>query len=291
MYKNQTFWEVLREVYGGHDINEIKRNVFEFVWKEMERTGENNPPILDDLEKSKFISSRKAKIVYSEHLKMLEAYLLPNKENFIIVVSESLKKSPLRLRTTIAHELGHTFFYNINGCLIKSYFPPSSTPYRKERGVKGNVRYVWEDQEGFAFEIGRNILIPHKLLISYLPSKTSVSSLLTLKNIFRTTYSVLSRRLVHDGFWDAYIFLTKKSRENTSSAKVLFPKYKNCFKSKKSFKNFNINSYWKTIEKLLVNNINEDYWETVIRLGRKNYRFEVKFLNNLIIGMLTLENK
>jgi hypothetical protein len=129
------------------------------------------------------------------------------------------------------------------------------------------------------------------LLEKYLPSKISISSLLRLKCIFKTTYSILCRRLVHDGFWDAYIFLTKKFTKNTLSTKVLLPERKNCFKSKKTFRTFNIKSYWKNIEKLLSNNIDEDFLETTLRVCKKNYRFEAKFLNNSIIGMLVLENR
>lgn len=289
-HKNQAFWETLGRVYGGRCIDEIKRNVFEFVWKEMEKSGEKNPPILNNLLESKFISARKAKIVYSKYLEKLEAYLLPNKENFTIVVSESLKNNPLRLRTTIAHELGHTFFYDINSCPIKCYFPNINTPFRKERGVEGRERYVWEDWEGFAFEIGRNILIPYPLLVRNLSSETSVSSFLKLKNTFKVTSSILARRLVHDGFWDVYIFLTLLEK-NGKSVNVLFPKPKNCFKSKRTFKTLTINSFWKEIEKLILNNLNEDFAEARFKLNKKEYKCEVKFLNNFIIGMLKLENK
>lgn len=270
---SSSFWDRLRNVYGGLTNEETKLNLLNYVWGQMRIHGERNAPVLKNPSESKFIKSRRTCIRY-ENMQKIDGYLDATDNGFVIVLSKELKKNPLRLRTVIAHEIGHTFFYDVNSTPVKPICP-----------IEESQSCLWKTHEGLAYEIGRNILVPRQILKKYLHFTPSVRELLELKSMFRVTFPILARQLVQENFWDAYIFRTNFDK-NTSEYKP--PKRNWRFKSKNTFKNFNLNSHWKTIQEKL--NLLESA-SFQVKLGRKNYLLEIKFSadSNWIIGLLLPE--
>jgi len=125
-------------------------------------------------------------ILSVEHRPMVpEAVLAPVHGGFRIYLQSNFAHQPsvkLRQRFTIAHELVHTFYYDLNGSIPKR--------------IKGSPR-------GQALErlchIGANqILVPEVLLRREVKSKgevASVQSILNLVKVFNVSLEVMMRRL------------------------------------------------------------------------------------------------
>ena len=267
------FWDSLKNVYGGSSHEETKNNLIEYVWGQMRINGEKDAPILHDLTESRFITSRRAKIRYNDMTK-LKGYLNVTENGFEIILNNELKKNPRRLRTIIAHEIGHTFLYDID-----------STPIRSICPLKDTQLNPWETHEGLAYEIGRNILVPKQLLKRYSYLQPSINSLFELRDLFKTTFSILARQLVQESFWDVFMFWTNFDKD---IGRYQIPKKKWRFKSKKSFKNFRLNKNWSS---LISHDDIKQRSIIKLRLGRTEYHLELKFTtdSNWMIGLLIPE--
>ncbi len=256
------FWESLGRVYGGLTDTETKNNLIEYVWGQMRINGERSAPVLRNLNESRFITSRKARIRYDE-LQKLDGYLNIAEDGFVIVLNKDLRRTPLRLRTVIAHEIGHTFLFDTESAPIKPLCP-----------IEDSQAHLWETHEGLAYEIGRNILVPRQILKEYSYLSPSIDSFFKLKRLFQTTSTVLARQLVHGGFWNVYIFWTNLDQK---SSDYEIPK-RNCrFKSKKSFRNFNLDLHWKNLRERIAGQASANF---VVKLGRKNYVLEARRMSN-----------
>ena len=254
-------WISLKRVYGGNSVSETKRRLLDYAWRQMKIHGETKPPLIEKPEKSRFVKSRKAEIVYAD-MDKIDGYLDVRAQGFSIVVNKNLGET--RKRSVIAHELGHTFLFDIQSNPIKPYI-------QLDQAMKKR----WESIEGLAYEIGRQILVPKMLLekCSYLtPSPRSFKK---LRRIFNVTIDIMARRLIHDlKFWDVFVFV---SNFNQNSKKLAIPIYKNRFKSKKSFSNFDLNRNWNIIENELVKSFEHEEMK-VIEIGEKRpkrYKIEV----------------
>lgn len=122
--------------------------------------------------------------------------LAPRPNGFSIVVNPGL--SSHRRRFTIAHEVGHSFFYDWK----------TEVPTLRFRGSR-----YWV-QEGYASEIARDILLPERLLSRQRESRgrPSLGNLRSLSSRFDVSADVLRRRLVEDlHLWDCILFQSRSS--------------------------------------------------------------------------------
>lgn len=122
--------------------------------------------------------------------------LAPRPRGFSIVVNPNL--SSHRRRFTLAHEVGHSFFYDWM----------TNVPTLRFR----SSRY-WV-QEGYASEIARDILLPERLVVRQreATSSPSLESLRSLSKCFDVSADVLRRRLVEDlRLWDCVLFQSRPS--------------------------------------------------------------------------------
>ncbi len=165
--------------------------VLEHVWHTMRDLGEVRPPFLATPEKSAFVKSRKvSRVQYSENTTQ-HGHLIPDGGGFTLLVKVGL--TPERTRNVIAHELGHTYFFDVT----KNPPEPFSTQ-----------DFSWENTEGPSYEIGREILAPRMWLLDR-AQRPSLESFLSLMHDFRVSAQVLARRLVHDvRLWDILLVIS-----------------------------------------------------------------------------------
>jgi hypothetical protein len=122
--------------------------------------------------------------------------LAPRPNGFSVVVNPGLGTN--RRRFTLAHEVGHSFFYDWTAAVPTLRFRSS--------------RY-WV-QEGYASEIARDILLPERMLLEQQEAldEPSLANLHVLSDRFGVSPDVLRRRLVEDlRLWDCILFQSRLS--------------------------------------------------------------------------------
>ncbi len=194
-------WLLLAKKHCGNDVEDFsliknapwkcRELVLEHVWRTMRDLGEVRPPFIGAPEKSGFVKSRRiSRVQYSENTTQ-HGHLVPNGRGFTLLVKVGL--TPERERSVIAHELGHTYFFDVT----KDPPEPFSTH-----------GFSWENIEGPSYEIGRGILVPRRWLLDR-ARRPSLESFLSLMHDFRVSAQVLARRLVHDvRLWDILLVIS-----------------------------------------------------------------------------------
>src|SRR5437899_1261448 len=115
----ESVWFPLAREYSGTSshrsfftggLEESKAAVLEYVWNQMQSHGEEKPPFITN-EGSDFVGSRRVKV---RELKTSDSdgFLVPTIAGFDVFVRGGLE--PLRRRSVIAHEIGHTFLFDIS---------------------------------------------------------------------------------------------------------------------------------------------------------------------------------
>lgn len=257
-------WIALRDVYGGNSVAEIKERIFNYVWGQLRICGEREPPLIKNPEKSKFVKSRRAKIIYVD-MDRIDGHLNVRPQGFLIFMNKNL--SERRRRSVMAHELGHTFLFDIHSNPIK--------PYSQ---LKWSTKERWKDVEGLAWQIGRQILVPKLLLKKYCHSDSCVMLFEKLRRIFNVTTHIMARRVIHDlKLWDVFMFVSQFKKD---AQKFIIPTNENRFKSRNSFRNFNLNVHWDIIHQSLLESHKIGRTEWDMKIGRKWYKIEVQRLSS-----------
>jgi|GEM_PF-2156137 hypothetical protein len=135
-------------------------------------------------------------------LKKIETLLPPKKSGFLVPTDGGfiLKVNSIepyyRKRFTMAHEIGHTFFYDLSASTPAVRFASSKSSY-------------WI-QEGYANEIAETILLPEFSLRQAIIERAlspSIKGLEYLSPLYAVSYDVLTHRIIqHLGIWDCVIF-------------------------------------------------------------------------------------
>jgi hypothetical protein len=226
-------------------INTIKKRFFKKIWEKMKKNGENSPPFL--YHRNFLLECCKAIVNETEDTKW--GYLEVDNDHFIINVNKNL--SDIKKRTILAHELGHIFLHDLET-------KPFSPIYHRERSLDLLSTNVYNEDEGFVYEIGRFLLIPSTAISNYIPKNPSLESFLKGCSLFQTSKDVMAKRL----FWDIQDF--NKGERYWNTALLFFysieeegdflweiPKgNKNVYRGH-FFKNFPAEKYWHLIIPLL----------------------------------------
>jgi hypothetical protein len=184
-----------------------------------------------------------------------------------------------RILTTFAHEVAHTYFYDIHQdpprCLISKEIL--------------TIRIWYQEFEGMAFDLGRELLLPRKRFIEYVNSKykeASLKNFLEMCSNLNISKEILSQRLIKDlKLWDACIFWGKvncriKDPDNISESLVV--EYRSKRKSD-YFRNLSLKKEFKNINSELTANILkhartapsykiEEYPISILIKGKKKYQ-------------------
>jgi Zn-dependent peptidase ImmA (M78 family) len=129
----------------------------------------------------------------------IDAMLIPEIGGFVIKIKRSLH--PFKKRFACAHELGHTFFFNID-----------VDPPQREFQYQKSSYWVQEDS---ACAIAREILVPLfsvRPIIEKEEISPSISALRYLSALYQVSFDVLRYKLVNDAaLWDCIILTSTLS--------------------------------------------------------------------------------
>ena len=252
----------------------IKDRLFENVWSRMQKYGERTPPFIKSFD-SRFLSiDRKVKIFQINEIERGKMSVSGN--FFMIYINRNL--SFKEKRTALAHELGHTFLYDVDSVPIKPYCDVTVRDI-----VAGNNREkLFDLQEGFVWEIGRYILIPSPALEKIVPRNPTINDFLDACKNFNVTKDVMARRL----FWDVYdidnghnywpysaLFIYPIAKIDDRMLPV--PRGNSEIFRGAFFKNFNIKMYWEHLAPIVTycaNNPKEmikskDFYEILLKIS------------------------
>jgi len=252
----ESIWVTLARLYSDETqlerpltgIEQHRKIVLDYVWNEMKRHAEDRPPFIAD-DRSHFVKSRRVTIEDFD-VKNSHGCLLPTSQGFTLLVKKGL--DDFRRRGVLAHELGHTFLFDLSQTPPKMYNSQTLGP-------------EWRNVEGPAYEIGRQILLPEACLTAQEYGRTpSIENLYELRRIFRASSYILSRRLVHDlHLWDVCVLIAESDPAISVKGK---------FRGR-SFSHFNIRQNFEKIRPLLVEaseNVGEVNDKT-LTIGQRTY--------------------
>lgn len=205
------------------DISDrIKDNIYHYILDKYNSLGATNPPFDPNL----LLSTRKIiETYFVDKSCMASGLLVPLQGGFRLIINKANDFPRSLKRFIIAHEIGHTFFYDIN-CSVPCY-----------RFNINKSRY-WV-REGYASEIGGEILMPKDILkktIRKLGLSPSISSLQKIKTKYDVSDLIAAKQLIRFvKEWDSVIFKS----EVRHNVKKIFTKPDEIVKGK-SYNNISI---------------------------------------------------
>lgn len=195
-------------------INLIKKRMFDEIWQRMNRSGEDKPPFLTCLNSKFLLEDRKVQIIESDEIKWAKTEVKGTK--FLIYINKYINLK--QKRTLLAHEVGHTFLYDTEKIPIAPYYTAGG-PGHFFVSISSNL---YNYHEGFAYEIGRHILIPSSVLNELVPKNPTIEDFFVACATFNTTKDVMARRL----FWDIHDWNSKYNYWS-DSVLIIYPINKN----------------------------------------------------------------
>jgi len=198
---SKNFQKIVKSAILRHVKEEIREYAADipFLFYNIENI-KNNELIFTG-NRNEFLLSRKIFKVILSKSRIVSGSLVPTKDGFIITINKYLNIN--RGITSFAHEVGHTFFYRNDNEIPKLIF-------------NGNLlvdKYISQQFEGLAFDIGRELILPEEIFIKYLHKKNyikpSLQNFLNIYNDFNLNISrdIIGRRIFHDlKLWDTYLF-------------------------------------------------------------------------------------
>jgi Zn-dependent peptidase ImmA (M78 family) len=200
----------LEDRYLAYDkntaTNNIKRIISEHIEELLFKSGQTKPPFNP---RALFDATRIIEFYEATLPDNISGLLVPILGGFKMKINSS--HGEVRKRYSIAHEVGHTFFYNLNDYAIP----------KLDFNVE-NSRY-WL-REGYANEIASMILLPesfikeHIRVLNLLPSFESIERIC---KTYRVSFQAAIRRIIRTmKLWDCLIFMSEKNGSNINTIKA-----------------------------------------------------------------------
>jgi len=264
----------------------IKKKIIEDIQDKLTLYHEKGPPLLANYDCDFIKINRKATVIETEDIK--NAKLITTESGFDIYIGRKDEKGNARKlnqkRTSLAHELGHTYLYNMD---ISPPQPLVKTTFFNHirRGA------YFGAEEGLPYEIGRELLVPTFLLEKNIPRRPSLGYFFKAHKTFLVTKQLMAKRLFwspydyekNENFWkDAILLLypfSKLRNQGYPMAQGNREVYKGAF-----FKNFDLRKNWEKFQRLM--DTNQKYFNNIlfcdlaIRFKQKQLAAEVFFSKN-----------
>lgn len=124
-----------------------------------------------------------------------DGMLIPTEQGFIIKLNS--KRPLVRQRFACAHEIGHTFFFDLSG----------RHPWRPYESLSS----YWAEED-ICYQFAEEMLVPEESLqkITRRISSPSINNFKGLLNTFRVSAEVLARRIVRLNLWECIIVILTK---------------------------------------------------------------------------------
>lgn len=162
--------------------NTLKSTLLQEVRDLVVRSGQKSPPFIPE---RVFPYRAILEAIPDIQMEEREASLVPTADGFIIKYFPNFPRTKIRL--TLAHEIGHTFFFEIQR-------RPPSRPYNYWYSCCGV-------EENYAFDVAREVLLPEPFFSGAarrLSKHLSVKTVAALQRDFNVSYEVIARRLLYD---------------------------------------------------------------------------------------------
>ncbi|MGC9202685.1 MAG: ImmA/IrrE family metallo-endopeptidase [Thermoproteota archaeon] len=254
-------------------------------------TGQNSPPFYP--EKIKSIALAKIHIEVDKEGKKIkeweEGKLIPSEEGFVILLngkrfSKKNFSTKIRMRATIAHEIAHTFFYDVD------HLPPTRLK------LDNIIKNAWEEED-LCRSFVRELLVPRKHLEELFKkndklSYPSLKNLAELRKKFLASYDILAYRVILDvKLWNAAYYNYRALRYESGEA--VFKRYFVC-KPGKVFKDLKfkprLDKYDKEniIFNILTETLKEGKIDKTVKMKDKVLKVESRIQKDHIVGLVSL---
>lgn len=171
-------------------LKELRETLFSIIDNYLEETNQKEPEFKPEL----LAPKRRIKVIMEVPLSKARALLIPQIGGFVLKIKSDMH--PFQRRFSCAHEIGHTFFFNID-----------VDPPRKEFQQQKS-RY-WVEEE-FSNAIAREILLPAFSIEEKIQKELilpSINSLRYLSSLYQVSFDVLRLKLINDmSIWNCVIF-------------------------------------------------------------------------------------
>lgn len=224
----------------------LKRAIFNYIDLELREAGEIKPPILKDFD-SVFVRHFRRSIVI-ETDKIKTARIILDKQGFIIYLKATDYLA--RKRAFLAHELGHTYFYDL------TVSPPRLLVKQLLNKLQVNPASQYGAEEGLPFDFGREILIPTFLMEKYVPQTPSLEAFFRASKIFSVSKLLMAKRLYWHphaldlNYWPGSILIyypDKKIMRGLKDKRFPVPRGPREVYKGKHLKNFSVGKNWDKI--------------------------------------------
>jgi len=226
-----TTYKKFASVRDGHKIllRKLKETLRDEVGNMLKQNDMLFPPF-DPFKVSK-IGNAEIEMVYADRAEIGSDGSIETCDNgFLVKIDKTLAERPsgkYRLRSTMAHELMHTFFYDV------SRFPPIKMGYR----VQSRKQLMMEEE--LCYYLAREFLIPSFFIFDLLKKEKSlhaptVANMKYLQSTFVVSSDIIAYRIISDlSMWNAMfikfvqtgsVFKSKTKLKNKSNR--LFKKIK-----------------------------------------------------------------
>jgi len=168
-------------------ISEVRKAILSAAEDMLKQTNQGIP-----LDPKSIAPLRRIRTIIETELSV-DAILIPEVGGFAVKIQKDLH--PFKKRYAIAHEIGHTFFFNIE-----------VDPPRREFEYQKSSYWV---QEELSCAIAREILVPRFSLLPLVENgriQPSVNALRYLSALYQVSFDVLRMRLINDlPLWDCVV--------------------------------------------------------------------------------------
>lgn len=173
---------------------ELRKSLLSIVGNLLEDTTQVIPIVPELL-----APKRKIQKIIEADLMQVDGLLIPRIGGFLMKIKSNLH--PFKKRFAIAHEIGHTFFFNID-----------ADPPRREFQYQKSSYWVEED---FSCAIAREILIPKHSLFETIERNQispSIDAIRYLSSLYQVSFDVIRMKAINDNpLWDCLYFRSSLS--------------------------------------------------------------------------------
>ncbi len=186
------------------DLKKVVKNaLFDDVEHLLDKTGQKTPPVNPE------IVAKERKVIEIEKAALdTDALIVPCRGGFLMKINEKLPV--VRQRFACAHEIAHTYFFDLEK-------DPPCKPYRRSAS-----RY-WVE-EGLCYELARRILMPTGMIKTWMDNATPpyIKDFRAMMRSFLVSGELLSYRIHDLAKWNVLMLIFELSDSNGNGSISLY---------------------------------------------------------------------
>lgn len=170
----------------------IKQRLYQDIWNEMREYDEREPPFIEV--DSPFVTvARRAEVHQTQSVDT--ARLAVRENGFDVYLNEDMW--PAKKRTKLAHELGHTYLYDLDRDPIR----PRGDWNPEFDALGDDENEMWRTYEGFAWEVGGQLVAPSAALEKHVASSPSIQA---FRRAAEEKFAVTKLTMIKRLYWHTF---------------------------------------------------------------------------------------